>query len=239
MASSKLVKYISNLGYGTRREVAAMFEAGQITFANGTIAHTTDVIKHDDIRIDGAPVDVPPGSVIMLNKPTGYVCSTNDVPPLIYDLLPPRFLRRTPVIASVGRLDRDTSGLLLLTDDGSINHLLTSPRRHLPRVYDVTLAEAVSGDEVVLFASGTLILESDVVPLAPAELVVTGERTATITLHEGRYHQVRRMFAATGNHVNSLHRVSFGGVELGDLPSGKWRELSNEEVTSLTSAPRR
>ena len=116
--------------------------------------------------------------VIMLNKPIGYTCSTRDPGRVVYDLLPPRFLLRSPVMSTVGRLDRDTSGLLLLTDDGALLHRITSPRRKLPKVYEATLARDLRGDEGKLFASGKLMLESEQTPLAPATLEVLGPRQA-------------------------------------------------------------
>jgi 16S rRNA pseudouridine516 synthase len=165
----------------------------------------------------------------MLHKPVGFTCSTRDVPPLIYELLPARFTRRSPVMASVGRLDRDTSGLLLLTDDGALNHRLTAPRAHVAKTYRATLASDLADDAAERFASGTLLLRGETTPLAPATLTPLDARTADLTISEGRYHQVRRMFAATGNHVVSLHRVAFGALTLGDLAAGMWRTLSDEE----------
>jgi 16S rRNA pseudouridine516 synthase len=114
---------------------------------------------------------------------------------IVFDLLPPRFRLRNPPLSTVGRLDRDTSGLLLLTDDGQLLHRIISPKSKLPKVYLATLAQDLRGDEAAVFASGTLLLESETTPLLPAELEVPDARRARLTLHEGRYHQVRRMFA--------------------------------------------
>jgi 16S rRNA pseudouridine516 synthase len=136
-------------------------------------------------------------------------------------------------MAPVGRLDRDTSGVLLLTDDGQINHRLTSPRSHVPKVYDVEVTSDLRGDEAELFASGTLLLKGETTPLLPATLELLAPRAARVTLTEGRYHQVRRMFAATGNHVSALHRRAVGGLELGSLGPGQWRVLSPAEVAAL------
>ena len=233
MKAGALAKYISNLGYGSRREVMAMIARGRVTSAAGDALRHDDPVDHDDVRVDGEPLDPPPGAVLMLHKPVGYVCSTKDVNAVVYDLLPPRFVHRSPVIAPVGRLDGDTSGLLLMTDDGSLNHLITSPRSHLPRVYDVTLAEPLRGNEAGIFASGSLTLKGEDTPLAAAEMEVVDERKARVTLHEGRYHQVRRMFAAVGNHVESLHRGRLGPLDLGDLPAGAWRTLAPGEVEAI------
>lgn len=232
----KLAKYLANLGYGTRKEAARLIDDGRVTRASGELLREGDRVAHHDIRVDDEPLDPPPGSLIMLHKPVDYVCSTSDVPPLVYDLLPARFRVRSPVIAPVGRLDRDTSGLLLLTDDGALNHRLTSPRSHVPKHYEAVLAEPLRGDEAEQFASGTLLLESERTALAPAQLDQLDERRVRLTLHEGRYHQVRRMFAAVGNRVVALHRVAVGDLTLGDLPPGAWRVLDAAERALLLPA---
>ncbi|MCM2336332.1 MAG: pseudouridine synthase, partial [Pseudomonas sp.] len=170
---------------------------------------------------------------LMLHKPTGYTCSTKDPGRVIYDLLPPRYRLRSPLLSPVGRLDRDTSGLLLMTDDGQLLHRIVSPKSHLPKVYEATLASDLRGDEAAVFASGTLLLESEQTPLAPAALDVLGPRRARLTLTEGRYHQVRRMFAAVGNHVEALHRSRIGGLALDELPAGQWRALDAADLQRL------
>jgi len=229
----KLVKHIANLGYGSRKQVQGMFREGRITDADGEVLYADDKVEHAVIRIDGEPLDPPPGLTLMLHKPAGYTCSTRDIGRLIYDLLPDRFRDRDPVLSSVGRLDRDTSGLLLMTDDGQLLHRIVSPRSKLDKVYEAYLAEDLRGDEAARFASGELMLESDDKPLLPAELEVLGPRHARLTLHEGRYHQVRRMFAAVGNHVQTLHRCKVGGLELGDLAEGRWRPLDTGDLATL------
>lgn len=229
----RLVRYIANLGYGSRREAAGMLRAGRITRSDTTPLAEGDSFTHDDVRIDNEPLDPAPGAVVMLHKPVGYVCSTSEASRLVYELLPPRFLKRSPVMSVAGRLDRDTSGLLLLTDDGQLNHRMTSPRAHLPRVYDVRFATALRGDEVELFASGEMMLETEATPLKPARLEIIDSRTARITLTEGRYHQVRRMFAAVGNFVEALHRRGTGGLELGSLGEGEWRILDSSDRMRL------
>lgn len=233
----KLLKLIANLGYGSRKQVTVLFREGRITDADGEVLYTDDELgvhaTHDAIRVDGEPLDPPQGLLLMLHKPAGHVCSTKDKGRLIYDLLPPRFRLRDPVLSSVGRLDRETSGLLLLTDDGALLHRIISPKSALPKVYEATLADPLRGDEAALFASGTLMLESEQKPLLPAEMEVLAPQRARLTLHEGRYHQVRRMFAAVGNHVEALHRVSVGGATLGDLPSGEWRAMDDADRVKL------
>ncbi|QOW22326.1 MULTISPECIES: pseudouridine synthase [Lysobacteraceae] len=232
----KLVKLIANLGYGSRKQVALMFREGRITDADGEVLYADDKVPHAAIRIDDEPLDPPAGLVLMLHKPTGYTCSTRDPGRVIYDLLPPRFRLRSPLLSPVGRLDRETSGLLLMTDDGQLLHRITSPKTGLAKVYEATLAQDLRGDEAAVFASGTLMLESEKTPLAPAPMVVDGPRQARLTLTEGRYHQVRRMFAAVGNHVDALHRSQVGGLALDGLPEGEWRLLDGVDLDRLFGA---
>jgi 16S rRNA pseudouridine516 synthase len=229
----KLLKRIANLGYGSRKQVAAMFRDGRITDARGAELREDDAAAHEEVRIDGEALDPAPGVVLMLHKPIGYTCSTRDPGRIVYDLLPPRFRLRDPIVSPVGRLDRDTSGLLLLTDDGMLLHKIVSPRAHLPKVYEATLAQDLRGDEAALFASGTLMLASDDKPLRPALLESLEPRRARLTIVEGRYHHVRRMFAAVGNQVATLHRCTIGGLELDDLESGRWRALNTLEIERL------
>jgi len=225
----KLIKLIANLGYASRREVTAMFRAGRITDRSGEVLYADDQVGHEDIRIDGEPLDPPAGLLILLHKPVGYTCSTKDPGRVIYDLLPPRFRQRDPKLSPVGRLDRETSGLLLLTDDGLLLHRITAPKSHLRKVYDATLAQDMRGDEAEIFGSGNLMLESETTPLAPVDIETLGPRRARITLVEGRYHQIRRMFGAVGNRVETLHRHTLGGLTLGDLKSGEWRVLDEAD----------
>lgn len=229
----KLLRYLANLGYGTRRDVEWMLREGRVSDADGEVLYGDDKVPHEVIRIDGEPLDPAPGMVVLLNKPTGVTCSTKDQGRLVYDLLPERFARRDPNLSTVGRLDRDTSGLLLLTDDGQLLHRITSPKSSLDKVYEATLAQGLRGDEGAIFASGELMLEGEHKPLLPAELEVTGPRTARLTLHEGRYHQVRRMFAAVGNHVEALHRAHVGGLDLDGLEPGQWKLLQPADIERL------
>ncbi|PNS08989.1 pseudouridine synthase [Solilutibacter silvestris] len=233
MSRVKLLRYLANLGYGSRREVLGLFADGHVADAAGETLYGDDVRAHDDIRIDGEALDPAPGLLLMLNKPTGYTCSTKDKGRLIYDLLPRRFRHRDPLVSPVGRLDRDTSGLLLMTDDGTLLHRIIAPKSKLPKIYRAHLASDLRGDEGAIFASGTLMLEGEQTLLLPAELEVLGPRDARLTLHEGRYHQVRRMFVAVGNHVEALHRERIGGLELGGLPEGEWRLLGDDERVRL------
>jgi 16S rRNA pseudouridine516 synthase len=235
----KLLRLIANLGYGSRKQVTALFREGRITDADGEVLYADDELgvhaTHDAVRVDGEPLDPGPGLLLMLHKPAGYTCSTKDQGRLIYDLLPPRFRLRDPVLSTVGRLDRETSGLLLLTDDGALLHRIISPKSEIPKVYEATLARPLRGDEAALFASGTLMLESEQKPLLPAELETLDPQRVRLTLHEGRYHQVRRMFAAVDNHVETLHRPQVGGLSLGALAEGQWRILEDVDRAALFS----
>jgi 16S rRNA pseudouridine516 synthase len=233
----KLLKHIANLGYGSRKDAAAMFREGRITDADGEVLYADDVVDRDVVRVDGEPLDPAQGLLLMLHKPAGYTCSTRDAGRVIYDLFPERFRLRSPLLAPVGRLDRDTTGLLLMTDDGALLHRIISPKSHLPKVYEATLASDLRGDEAAIFASGELQLESDDKPLAPATLDVVEPRRVRLTVIEGRYHQVRRMFAAVENHVETLHRVAIGGLALGDLASGQWRALDANRIAALFATP--
>jgi 16S rRNA pseudouridine516 synthase len=229
----KLIKLIANLGYGSRKDVTQLFRSGRITDADGEVLYADDVVPYETIRVDDEPLDPPPGLTLMMNKPLGVTCSRKDPGRVVYDLLPPRYNVRSPALSSVGRLDRDTSGLLLFTDDGALLHRIISPKAQVTKVYEATLAQDLRGDEGELFASGSLLLESETEPLAPAALEVLGPRHARLSVTEGRYHQVRRMFAATGNHVETLQRVSIGALALGALPLGEWRALDADEIASI------
>ena len=233
----KLVKLIANLGYGSRKDVALMFREGRITDPDGEVLYADDKVPHEHIRVDDEPLDPPAGLILMMNKPLGATCSRKDQGRVVYDLLPPRYRVRDPALSTVGRLDRDTSGLLLFTDDGALLHRIISPKSRVAKVYEAALAQDLRGDEGELFASGSMMLESEKEPLEPAVLEVLSPRHVRLTLTEGRYHQVRRMFAAVGNHVETLARISIGGLTLGDLPAGKWRALDGADVATIFVEP--
>lgn len=177
------------------------------------------------------PVSVPGGLYLMLYKPAGLVCARRDaLHATVLDLLPPELAQRVHI---VGRLDKDSTGLLLLTDDGDWSHRITSPRRGCPKSYRAELAEPLAPDAAQRFARG-ILLRNEKRPTKPARLDPIGERIARVTLHEGRYHQVRRMFAALGNHVIGLHREAVGGLQLDTgMQPGQWRELSESEREGL------
>ena len=239
MISVRLDRLLANMGYGSRREIAALAAAGQVVLDGQAIkkADTKVLVARDlpsRMTVRGAPLDPPPGLALMLHKPLGVTCSHKEVGALVYDLLPQRWKAREPAISTVGRLDKETSGLLLLTDDGDLLHRIISPRANVAKRYLVTLARPMDGSEGATFAAGTLVLEGEEKPLLPAELEVHSPTSAHLTIHEGRYHQVRRMFAAVGNHVEALHRDRVGGLSLpDDLEPGRWRLMSDEDIAKV------
>jgi len=235
----RLDRLLANLGYGTRREVQSLVHAGlvmldgeEVDTPDLKLALTADLPAR--MTVEGIALDPLPGMVLMLHKPLGVTCSHKEAGPLVYGLLPARWRRREPALSTVGRLDKETSGLLLLTDDGALLHRIISPRHHIPKRYRVTLDRPLRGDEAAVFASGTLMLDGEDKPLLPAELTVLTETAAEVTITEGRYHQVRRMFAAVGNHVTALHRARIGRLGLpDDLPPGGYRLLTPEEIAAV------
>jgi 16S rRNA pseudouridine516 synthase len=231
----RLDRLLANLGYGSRREVAEFFAEGRVTRVDGRVVHSeTERATHAELRVDGEPLDPMAPLTLVLHKPVGVVCShDDDEGALVYGLLPPRYGRRNPALSTVGRLDKDTSGLLLLTDDGGLLHRLTSPKKAVWKTYEATLARPLRGDEGEVFASGTLMLENDKKPCLPARLEIVTPQVVRLSIVEGRYHQVRRMFAAVGNHVSSLHRISVGTLVLGDLAPGQWRMATADDLAAV------
>lgn len=242
-ATLRLDKLLANMGYGSRREVQGLARAGAIELDGGAledgdrrVALTPDLPER--LRIDGEKLDPLPGFIMMLHKPLGVVCSHKEAGALVYELLPARWRRRDPPLSTVGRLDKDTSGLLLMTDDGMLLHRIISPKNHIAKRYHVTLNWPLKGHETELFAAGTLMLDGEDKPLAPAQLEVLSEKTAWLTITEGRYHQVRRMFAALKNRVIALHRDRIGGLALpADLAAGQYRLLTAAESDAVFDSP--
>lgn len=225
-APRRLDQLLANLGYCSRREARAWIQAGRVTVRGAVVDDFGAKANPDDVRVDGEPPDHPAGLLLLLHKPVGLVCSHDEREgPNVYSLLPPRWRARNPSVTSIGRLDKDTSGLLLLTDQSELVHRLTSPRHKVPKTYRATVSAGLPATLIPLFASGTLLLKDEKAPCAPAELRIISPREAELTLTEGRYHQVRRMFASQGAEVLTLHRARFGHLELGDLAPGQWREL--------------
>lgn len=222
----RLDQMLANLGYCSRREARAWIDAGRVSVRGMPATQVAQKAVPADVRVDGEPLDHPDGLLLMMHKPVNLVCSHDEHEGrTVYSVLPDRWRRRNPQVTSVGRLDKDTSGLLLLTDQSPLVHRLTSPKHKVPKTYHATVDRDLSADLVPLFASGTLRLAGEEAPCAPAELRLLSPREAELTLTEGRFHQVRRMFAAVGANVLILHRVRFGALELGALDIGRWVEL--------------
>lgn len=236
---ARLDRLLANLGYGSRREVQAMVARGQVVLdgaalkdAGARVPVAADLPQR--MTVAGRPVDPPAPLTLMMHKPLDVVCSHREAGRSVYELLPGRWRARTPGLSTIGRLDKDTTGLLLITDDGPFLHRVISPRSHVPKRYLATLDRPLEGHEAAAFASGTLMLDGETAPLAPAVLEPLDARRAHLTITEGRYHQVRRMFAAVGNHVVALHRDRIGGLALpDDLEPGAWRILTPAEQAGL------
>ena len=222
----RLDQLLANLGYCSRRDARSWISSGAVTIRGEEADDFSAKVNPAEVWVDGAPLDHPDGLLFMMNKPLGLVCSHDEREgPNVYSLLPPRWRQRNPQVTTIGRLDKDTSGLLLLTDQSHLVHRLTSPKHKVPKVYRATVDRDLAPELIPIFASGTLRIDDDEDPCAPADLKLISAREAELVLTEGRYHQVRRMFAACGASVLTLHRTRFGGLELGAVPTGTWREL--------------
>lgn len=216
---------LSNFGYCSRWQARLWINEGRIRVGDTSVTDFSQKVEPRELLIDGEPIEFPDGLLIALHKPVGYVCSHDSGEgPRVYDLLPPRWRERDPKVVSIGRLDKDTSGLLLLTDQSALVQRWTSPRHHVLKTYIATVDRALSPELVAQFASG-LLLRGEDKPCLPAELRIVAEHQAEVRISEGRYHQVRRMFAACGYQVETLHRSQFGDYVLADLPAGQWRSL--------------
>lgn len=243
--TARLDRLLANMGYGSRREIGMMAKAGWLTLDGTAVKDESRRVKLEAdlparLLVQGEALDPLPGMVLMVHKPLGVTCSRKETGTVIYDLLPSRWRMRDPALSTVGRLDKETSGLILMTDDGELLHRIISPKHHVPKRYVVGLDRPLKGTEGTTFAAGTLMLDEETTALLPAGLEVTGERTATLTLYEGRYHQVRRMFAAIGNHVVTLHRDRIGALDLPeDLAAGEYRFMTQADITRVFAAPGR
>jgi 16S rRNA pseudouridine516 synthase len=231
-----LDRLLAHLGFGSRREVARLIRAGRATIEGTTERDPATKVDDDAIvAVDGVDLERRGQWHLLCHKPGGVVTSTRDPrDPCILELVPLELFR--PDYAPVGRLDKDTTGLLLLTTDGELAHRLTHPRHHVAKRYVATLSDPVSSEDIEVFASGELALDGD--PLLPALLDVSADpRVVGVTLREGRYHQVKRMFAARGNRVVALARVAFGPLVLPpDLEPGEFRRLHPQEERDLYAA---
>ena len=232
----RLDKLISDGAALTRKEAAASVRAGQAA-VNGIVVREPDRKVDpgiDSVVFRGAPLVYRKYIYAMLNKPAGYVSATDDRSlPYVLELFPPEYRKRG--LFPVGRLDRDTTGLLIMTDDGQTAHRCLSPRRHVTKVYSFTCLSPLPPEAEKAFADG-MTLGGEV--CLPATLSPDGSRTAgTVTLTEGKYHQIKRMFERIGNKITSLKRESFAGIPLDPtLAPGAWRDLTEEEIKTLLAA---
>jgi len=240
--AARLDRLLANLGYGSRREVQALIARGAVSLDGAKLRDAGQRVPigpdlSDRMRVQGARLDPPAPLTLIMHKPLGVVCSHREAGRSVYELLPVRWRSRDPVLSTIGRLDAETTGLLLITDDGAFLHRVIAPRNHVPKRYHATLDRPLKGDEAALFASGTLILAGEAAPLAAARLELLSATTAWLTITEGRYHQVRRMFAAVGNHVAALHRDRVGALDLPqDLAAGEFRQLGSADLALLLAA---
>lgn len=232
----RIDQWLANLGYCSRSEARGWTDADRV-LVNGQPEYDSGKrVAAESVRVDGEPLDHPAGLLLLMNKPLDVVCSHDSREgQRVYDLLPGRWTRRNPLVTTIGRLDRDTTGLLLLTDQTELVHRLTSPKHKVPKVYRATLdAVASPGQQAAIaatFASGKLLLAEENKPCLPAEVRWIAPEVAEVVLTEGRYHQVRRMFASQGFTVLKLERRRFGMVELpADLALGSYLELPLDQA---------
>ena len=222
---TRLDALLTRCGYCSRAEARQWVDAGRVRVSGARARRAADKAAPSSVTVDGEALEHPYGLVLLLHKPPGVVCSSDSSEgPRVMDLLPERWQRRTPGLSTVGRLDKDTSGALLITDSGPLVHALTAPSKTVTKVYEVAVNADWPAHAVEAFADGRIVLDGS--PCAPAVLMPSGPRSGTITLTEGRYHQVKRMCAAVGCPVTELHRVAFGAWTVDDtLPRGQWRVL--------------
>ena len=238
--SERINKYLSAHGVCSRREADRMIQEGRIT-VDGRIADMGEMVEDNTIIcVDGRKIDssTPPQVVIAFNKPVGIVCTTTDKQGKnnIVD-----YIGYKERIYPVGRLDKDTEGLLLITNDGDLAHRLLAPKKHVDKVYYADIHGLVTKEHVELFSSGITLLDGT--PVMPGELVILevneAEHTSKIrlTIHEGKFHQVKRMFEAVGTEVTYLKRLSMGPLALdAELKPGEYRRLTEEEINLLKEA---
>jgi len=231
-------------GFGTRRVCAGLIQQGFVAVGGAVVTDpfSDQVAPGLRFTVQGTEWEYQEKAYLMLHKPTGTECSQKpSMWPSIYTLLPsPLRLRpnkgAVQGVQAIGRLDQDTTGLLLLTDDGQFVHRMGSPKHHVPKVYEVTVKHALTATQVDKLLAG-VVLEDDPKPVRAAACEAVGELHLRLTLTEGKYHQVKRMVAAVGNRVEGLHRSSIGALALPDtLAPGQWRWLTAEDVALLRSS---
>jgi 16S rRNA pseudouridine516 synthase len=221
--------HLSSLGYCSRSEMRKFLKMFRVCVKGVRIFDASTKAYHADITVDDESLD-PETLLILMHKPSGIVCSHDDEGVLIYSLLPERWMKRNSKISTIGRLDKDTTGAILLTDDGALNHKLTSPKSKVSKIYEVTLVQPLRGDEAEIFLSGALMLSGEKKPLLPAKMEIITPTRVRLEISEGRYHQVKRMFGAVSNRVVQLHRLNFGTLSVEDLQPSEYKILSLNQV---------
>jgi 16S rRNA pseudouridine516 synthase len=241
MGIERLDKALCGQGLGTRKEIHEAVRAGLVAVNGIRAIHPGQKIntQSDQVTMNSKPIPLCDVVMIMLNKPAGVLSATRDPnAPTVLDLLPEPLRRRA--LFPVGRLDKDTTGLLLLTDDGELAHRLLSPRHHVQKTYLATLESPATEADRQAFAAGMNLVPTEGHPpetCAPAALEILENNRAIVTLTEGKYHQIKRMFAAQGNKVLALQRLSMHTIHLDPaLCSGAWRELTADEIAALRNA---
>ncbi len=223
-------------GFGTRRECAVLVAAGRVRVGGATLTDPAQDLQPEGLtfEVSGQPWAWYASALVLLHKPAGYECSQKPKHhPSVMLLLPPPLRNRG--VQPVGRLDQDTTGVLLLTDDGGLIHRLTSPKHHVPKVYEVATTSAVEPGQVQRLLAG-VVLDDDPRPVRAEGCEATGTHALRRTLVQGKYHQVKRMLAAVGNHCSGLHRSAFGALTLADGPApGQWRFVTDAERAVLVA----
>lgn len=237
----ELQEILFSQGFGTRRVCAGLVQQGHVAVGGRTQTDPAALLAPVGLRfvVQGVDWEYHAPAYLMLNKPAGTECSQKPSAwPSIYTLLPSP-LRFRPQkgavqgVQAVGRLDQDTTGLLLLTDDGKFIHRMSSPRHHVPKIYEVTLKHEITDDQIRRLLAG-VVLDDDPAPVRAAACEATAPHALKLTLTEGKYHQVKRMLAAVGNRVEGLHRSQIGTLVLPpDLAPGQWRWLTEADLARL------
>ncbi|MBR3167487.1 MAG: rRNA pseudouridine synthase [Erysipelotrichaceae bacterium] len=224
----RLDKYLADMSLGTRSEVKELIRKGKITVNGKTVKDASLQIKESDsVACEGQEVSYVECEYYLLNKPKGYICALEDKRhPVIMELIRSRRKDLVPV----GRLDLDTEGAILLTNDGQLNHFLLSPKNHVPKTYYAETDKPIPEEAPELFEKG---LDLGDFTSAPARLKILGENKAELTIHEGKFHQVKRMFEKVGCTVTCLRRLRFGELTLDGLQTGEFRSLTEEEIKTL------
>ena len=223
----RLNAYLARAGVASRRKADDLIKAGRVT-VNGELGQlNTFVESRDRVEVDGKPVAKQRLAYLLLNKPAATVTTASDPQgrPTVVQLVPGE-----PRVVPVGRLDADTTGALLLTNDGDLAHRLAHPRYGVEKTYIVELSRAPSDEQIEQLAHG---VELDDGPTAPAKLRRVTKNVVELTIHEGRNRQVKRMFEAIGHRVTRLHRSEYAGLDVDGLEPGRWRELTGDEVERL------